>query len=211
MTLGMLAIAVASFLFVPAIGERRIDPALAVFGANASDVAQHLLTVAACYQFGAMTFRGHTKERLYLKCWRVFAVAVAVGMIVTYRAGDYWRIAAEEFELDGTANLAHNWLIVVALLATFTLVTVSAIQDVRDGRAESPRLQLSILASLILGLVGVGCSAVTGVLLIVDPTYIRESYNQFAGVWTIPALIALTVAGVPGLVAAWHRRDDPRG
>ncbi|MFI6368891.1 hypothetical protein ACIBG0_39970 [Nocardia sp. NPDC050630] len=203
----MLAIATASTLFVPWIGERLIDRHITAAGANISDVAQHLIMLYGCYQFGAMTFEDRPREAVYLRYWRGVAAGIAVAMIATYRLGNAYDTPAEEFELGGPVNLAHNWLIVVTIVATFALVTAAALRDIY---AAGTRLRLSMFAMLALGVVGLGCSIVTGALLAIRPTYIQAEYNDFATVWTIPALAALAVAGVPGFVSAWSRRDDPR-
>lgn len=203
MTLGMLAMAAASTLFLRSVGDRGIDPRM-LFGANAGNLAQHLLTIAGCYELGAMALE--TARPDWAKHWRGFTSAIAVTLIITYRIGTQYRIPAPEFTLTGGPARTHQWLILMSVGATFLVLTASAIRRIRD---DGPDERLSMIFLAYLGIAGAGCNAMVGALMIADPAVVASSYHRIATFWSIPALIFLGLAGIPGFASAWARRFDP--
>lgn len=205
MTIGMLAIAIASTLYLRHVGEDLIDPRN-LLGANASDLGQHLFTLLGCYELGANAIATAWGPHP-LRYWRPMMAALAVGLVLTYRLGREWTVPAEEFALTDAASLVHDWISLAGLIVAFGVVSVAAAKTMKIA----PCRRNSMVLMYLLGAIGIACPATVGILLIIAPAWIQRSYHDFAAGWTIPALIILGLAGIPGLLAAWRRRNEPRG
>jgi hypothetical protein len=72
-TIGMLAMAIASTLFLPFVGERIIDPRN-LLGANLSDLGQHLAALLGCYELSAAAIECARGERWPIRYLRLAAV-----------------------------------------------------------------------------------------------------------------------------------------
>lgn len=203
LTAAMFAIATAALLYLPCIGERHIDPRN-LLGANTSDFLQHLLTVAGCYALAAAAIDNSGYRWLWL--WRGFVIAVVTALVATYFAGPGFRHPGEEFGLMGPVGYAHAATLVGCMLVTFTIITVTAPAAFGDTGFHE---HISLLAVFAVGVLGLGCNLLVGTLMLVDPDFVVANYTQLAASWTIPALIALAIAGLLGLAGAWGRRHDP--
>ena len=202
MTLGTLAITTATVLFLRSV-ERIIDPRM-LFGANLGHLAQHLLTICACYEFGALALE--TAKRS-LTWWRISMGAVGVALLVTYRTGHQYSVPADEFTLGDTPSRIHQWLLLLSMMAAFLLVLLSSIPDVTIAGFGA---RVSMIFTVCVGVIGVGCNLLVGVLMVADPPVVASDYHRIAFLCTIPGLYCLGIAGLHGLVSAWTKRDDPR-
>jgi hypothetical protein len=205
MTLGMLAIIVSAILFTRRLGEDIIDP-LMIFGANTSDLGQHLFTVAACYEFGALALETGRRER-WLTRWRIFIASIGIALATTYRISRQYTDPSDEFTLGGAPARAHQWLLLATLTATFLMVLLSSIKGMPIGGTGGTQ---SLIFMALAGIVGVGSNIVVAALMIADPSVVASSYHSLARVCTIAVLIFLGLAGMFGLASAWARRHDPR-
>ncbi|KZM70788.1 hypothetical protein AWN90_40235 [Nocardia terpenica] len=208
----MLALAIASVIFVPSIG-RWLDTT-GIAGASPRIIVQHLLAVAGFYQFGklALTFTSRDpatdpRYRSRLLMWRAGLLLAAVGMIITYRLGPEYRTHAEEFTLSNPLSIAHDWLTLAVWGSAFVLLAVSAAAKLTQ---PGPDLRASMLGLLGMGTVGAIYVATMAVLLVTQPAYVHHHYHALAVSGGIPAMLVLAFAATPGLIAAWSRHSNPR-
>lgn len=191
----MLAVATASTLFLAWVGSARVDPALRPFaGANISLLAQHLLTILGCYELAGCLL---PVERL--RCWRTFTLVIGAALSVTYLCGNAFQMPTREFDPLDAWGVAHDWLFLGHLIATFGVVLTVTIANYHS---RGPDLRLSMALMFGLGTLGLTFNVAVGILFVAAPQYLAANYHTIATAVTIPALILLAAAGIPGLIAA---------
>jgi hypothetical protein len=202
MTVGMLAIAAASTLFLRSIGENIIDPRN-LLGANLSDLGQHLLTLLGCYELSAAAIESAWGDKP-IRYWRLAAVIFTAGMVITYRLGGAWSIPSDDFQLSDPMSLLNDWIVLTTILIAFAIVLLVSLDTMITGP-----LRLTMILMYALATIAIGCNAAVAILLIAEPTWVHARYHEWATKWTMAALWVLAIAGVPALRDMWPRRHDP--
>lgn len=199
----MLATITASILLTHRVGERLIDPRN-LFGANLSDLGQHLFALLGCYQISAAAIESAWGDRL-IKYWRAAALLIAVALILTYRFSGAWTTASEEFQLSDSWSLAHDWLNLISILACFIAVLLASVEIMVVG----PR-RLSMFLMYCLATIVIGCIGTAAILLVAEPDWVHAEYHAWVTKWTNLGLWVMGAAGIPALWDAWKHRDEPR-
>lgn len=201
----MLTIATSSLLFWRNLNGDGVD-ALWIWGAEFGDLLQHLLTTLGCYQLAAIAIENSCHSQA-MRYWRGYTIIDSVALVVTYRVSPEFHSHIEEFTGTAGPSLITDWLIVAYILTTGTVLAASTVaQRGRDGRG----VHRSFAAMFALAILSIVCNLAVGFLLLADSAMIARSYHRLAEAFTIPALIVLAAAGVPGLASAWRRRNEPR-
>lgn len=204
MTIGMLAMAIASTLFLPFVGERIIDPRN-LLGANLSDLGQHLFALLGCYELSAAAIECARGERWPIRYLRLAAVIFAAGLILTYWLGDEWTTPSDEFQLSDPWSLAHDWIVLTSLLASFVIVLLVSLETMILGPQR-----LTMILMYCLATIAIGRSGTIAVLLVVAPDWVRSQYHEWVMNWSVVGHSVLAIVGIAGLRDAWVRRQEPR-
>lgn len=203
-TIGMLVAAAGALLFLPEIGEQTVDPATRFAGANLSNLATQIATVVACYFLvtGAHP-SGWTPARH--RYWGAYCLASGGTMLASYLLGDKFDTPADQFGLWDSWSRVGYWS-----LALMILVSFAALAGIALANLSGVDLRLAMALTLLLGVVGVAVGATIAVRLAMDPDWLHAHYRDLITCGATPALIALALSGMPGLVMHWKHREDPR-
>jgi hypothetical protein len=201
----MLIMGTVGLLFKPSVGNQTVDPAMGFVGANISNLLMHLLTIWYCCRIVVTLNRDWPPRTLY--CWRALCLVAATMTLVAYPFSDQFRIEADEFELGDTGSLLQYWVVTLIIVAAFAIVAITAVVNIsRCG----PDLTITMGFILLFGLAGSSMGTATLTLLVVDPGWLHQNYRGYATPSATIGLILLAASGVPGLIEAWLRRNNPR-
>ncbi len=198
----MLAISAASALLYRSFGEHVVDPRN-LFGANLSDLGEHLLALFGCWQLSAAAIETHWEDPP-IRPWRLAGLGFAAALIATYVVGDEWTKPSEEFQLSDGWSLAHDWLYLIGLLATVIVVLLVSLQTMIAG----PR-RLSMFLMYLLATIVIGCIGTIAILLIAQPGWVHAHYYAWATKWTTAGLWVMGAAGIQAFWDAWVDRQEP--
>ncbi|MEV4127036.1 hypothetical protein [Nocardia sp. NPDC049707] len=210
-TLAMFAVVISRMAGLPRIGDRHLDPALAaVFGENISDLIVTTFLAVASWLLGMIGLRALTRtqdrqssRRRYQRAatvWSVVQLAVIVALILTSRLGEAARTpVSDEFALTDSASLGYIgvYLFEIALIGA-VLIAVCG----KALRTSRIRLRHAMMAVTALTVCGLGYVAFVVWALVANPSMLREHHSAIIATAAAPALVALAVAGLYGLVAA---------
>lgn len=204
-TVGMLATVATNILCIPEV-ERIVDPATGFMGANTSDITRHLLTVLAGHAWVAAV-KIRQWSRRGLRFWHGTSITAAATLVLTYLLSPAFRAPSEVFALSDPSSLVHDWtLLTYTGLMCALLMSTAAVECTEPG-VDLRRFAIAMVA---FGSLGLAVTLTSAALLAAKPVWLATHYHAITEAGAIPRLVILAAAAVPGLIAAWKRRDDPR-
>lgn len=198
----MLAISAASALLFRSFGERIVDPRN-LFGANLSDLGQHLLALFGFWQLSAAAIETHWEDPPIMP-WRLAGLGFAAALITTYMVGGEWTAPSEEFQLSDGWSLAHDWLNLISLLATVIVVLLVSLQTMLVGPRRISMILMYVFATIMIGRIGT-----VVVMLLAQPAWVHAHYYEWATKWATVGLWVMGAAGIPAFWEAWIGRQEP--